>query len=155
MVDSCTFKNVQNDLDGKEFDYLAVCKASALYFRRSKSGSSKENRIINCCFDGVRMNKAFLIAIEGYEKPREDIVVLVDKCTFSHCVSQRESKKLIREYFSYHGLFNKEKSVHATQISNCKGLDKVNSEGSNASNLSIDFTSTFGRRIGSDLTLLE
>lgn len=147
-VDSCIFKNIQNDFDGNDSDYRRAYTASALCFRRSKRGSSKKNRIINCSFDGVEMKKAFLIAPDGYEKPWEDTVISVYECTFSHCVSQRKSAKLIREYFTYYGLFRKEKSVHATEISHCKGLDKINSEGSSAGNLSINYISTSGRRIG-------
>ena len=155
IVDSCVFKNVQNDFDGKDSNLFAAYNKSALKFCRSKRTESKENRIVNCYFDGVEMKKAFLIAADGKERPREDTVISVYNCSFSHCVTQRESKKLIRENFTYCGLFNKEKSVHATQISNCKGLDKINSEGSKAENLSINYTSSSGRTIGADLTLLE
>lgn len=159
IVDSCIFKNVQNDFNGEDFNriagYNAAYDASALRFRRSKSTESKENRIEKCYFDGVEMKKAFLIAADGDEKPWEDTVISVYNCSFSHCVTQRESKKLIREYFTYRGLFNKEKSVHATQISYCKGLDKINSEGSKAENLFINYTSSSGRTIGADLTLLD
>lgn len=155
IVDSCVFKNVQNDFNGEDSRLYAAWNKSALKFERSKSIESKENRIVNCYFDGVEMKKAFLIAADGKERPREDTVISVYNCSFSHCVTQRESKKLIREYFTYCGLFNKEKSVHATQISYCKGLDKINSEGSKAENLSINYTSSSGRTIGADLTLLE
>lgn len=159
IVDSCIFKNVQNDFNGEDFGRITgenlAYDAAALRFTRSKRTESKENRIVNCCFDGVEMKKAFLIAADGNEKPWEDTVISVYNCSFSHCVTQRESKKLIREYFTYYGHFNKEKSVHATQISYCKGLDKINSEGSRAENLSINHTSSSGRTIGADLTLSE
>lgn len=154
-VDSCIFKNIHNDFDGDDSNYSRACDASAIRFRRSKNTSSKLNIITNCSFDGVAMKKAFLIAPDGFERPWEDTVVKVDNCKFSHCVSERKSKKLIREYFSYRGLFNKEKSVHAAYISCCEGLDKTNSEGSRADNLSMNFTSTYGRRIGSDLPYVD
>ncbi len=152
IVDSCTFKNIQNDFYGDDSNYRKAYDASALRFRRSKRGA-QESKINNCNFDGIRMKKAFLIASEGYEKPKNDRVVSVCGCTFTHCVTQRKSKKLIREYFWYYGLFDKKKDVHAVNLSNCKGLDKINCEGSRPKNLSINNISTSGRKIGADLTL--
>lgn len=153
-VDTCIFKNVKNDYDGEDSNLCAAYAASALKFRRSKKATSKVNDIHNCCFDGVDIKKAFLIAPDGYENPW-DTVISVRKCAFSHCVTKRESKKLIREYFTYFGLFNKEKSVHATDISYCTGLDKLNSEGASPDNLSINYTSSSGRKIGADETIYD
>ena len=152
-VYSCIFKNIHNDFDGDDSYLPGAYKASAICFCRCKNTSSKLNIITNCSFDGVAMKKAFLIAPDGFERPWEDTVVKVDNCKFSHCVSERKSKKLIGEYFSYYGLFNKERIVHATNIYCCEGLDKTNSEGSRADNLSINFISTYGRKIGSNFTL--
>ena len=152
IVDSCIFKNVQNDFEENDSDLESAYRTSALIFRRSKRIASNENRVVDCNFDGVNMKKAFLIASGGYERPFEDATVSVYRCTFSHCISQRKSKKLIKEYFSYYGLFNRKKHVHATRISDCKGLEKINLEGFVADDLIIDYTSTYGRKIGADLT---
>lgn len=140
LVENCSFKNITNDCGYK----------SSLSFIRNGRWDSKENRVHKCLFDGISINNMFLIDVDGYEKPYDETSVEICDCTFRNCETKRKSKKLISEYISYYGVFNKEKSVYCTKIRNCTGIDKINSEGCTASNTSINFTSTYGRKIGAE-----
>ena len=68
IVDSCIFKNVQNDFEENDSYLESAYRTSALIFRRSKRIASNENRVVDCNFDGVNMKKAFLIASGGFER---------------------------------------------------------------------------------------
>lgn len=155
IVENCVFKNITNDFeDEHEISTERAAEYSALYFTRNKGWDSMENKVCNCVFDGISMNKAFLIACNGVEKPNGDVVT-VSKCTFSHCETKRQSKKLIKEFFSYYGAFSKKKSVNATKMSNCTGIERFNTEGCAAADLSINHISTFGRKIGADDSMTD
>jgi hypothetical protein len=162
FVEDCLFKNITNDFEGDEYsmwelfmDTSSAISNSALLFKRSKRSDSTVNRVHKCTFDGISMNKAFLIAVNGHERPKDETVVEISDCTFLHCETKRKSKKLIREYFSYYGAFNKEKKVHCTKIYACKGIEQFNMNGGIASDNSINFKSTYGRGIGASQSLNE
>lgn len=153
IVENCIFKSITNDFEGDGMR-MAV-ENSALWFKRGKRSDSKENEVCHCTFDGINMKKAFLIACEGYEKPRDGVVVTVSNCNFSHCQTERKSKKLIREFFSYYNALKKEKEIKATKIVKCTGIERFNSEGYLATDLSINYISTFGRKIGAESSITD
>ena len=75
-------------------------------------------------------------------------VVGVNKCTFLNCTTERDSKKIIKEYDTYFGLFNAIKEVHAVYISDCKGLDKVNQGNGQSEDIIIKAKDKKGLNIG-------
>lgn len=125
-ISHCHFKDIV--LDEEISDAQALYKgliSSAIFFRRGKNKDSKISIIRKCIFEGVTANACFLIASDGFEKPHDNIVAIVEDCDFKNCTTKRKSGKLIREHFQYLGMFNKEHDVHAIRISDCRGLDNV------------------------------
>jgi hypothetical protein len=157
LVKDCLFKDIANDSDASSdmIDMMLAVKDSSLVFRRNEHYNSKENRVEHCTFDGIGLNGAFLIAVDQYERPYDDTVVNISDCTFSHCETKRQCKDIIREECNYYGVFNKRQTLRCVKISNCYGLDKINTEGCSAVDTSINFTSTYGRHIGADHSVDE
>jgi hypothetical protein len=84
----------------------------------------KNSKIKNCIFECVDAKEGFLIggnAVNG----DEGIKVMVEDCEFINCVSKRESKKLIKQYDYYFGMFNKRKEVKVVDVRNSKGWENV------------------------------
>lgn len=79
-------------------------------------------------------------------------VVYVEDCSFQNCSTKRESGKIIKEYSSYFGLFDREIKVRAVSIGqNCKGLDKINEENGYTKDVVVKAETNTGIKIGATL----
>lgn len=111
----------------------------------------EEAYLKKCIFNGVEVENDFLIKADcGNEKP-SGVVAHIEECSFKNCSTKRKSGKLIKEYIQYNTLFKKNQDFHAIEISNCKGLDKINKEKSEADNVEVRTRATTGNIIGSSV----
>ena len=117
-------------------------------FRRGKNSKAEANYIKKCIFDGVELGDNFLIGAVGHEKPA-GIVTYIESCDFKNCTTKGASRKIIKEYIKYDTLFKKNIDFHANHVSGCRGLDKVNKEGTKTETVEIRTISTTGNAIGS------
>lgn len=117
-------------------------------FRRAKKSKTRANSLKKCIFDGVELGDNFLIAAIGNEKP-SGTVTYIESCDFKNCSTKRESGKIIKEYIKYDTLFKKDIDFHANHVSECRGLDKINMEGTETETVEIRTVSTTGNSIGS------
>lgn len=149
-VEFCQFNNIKNlpsnnCREGFEQD------GSSIIFRRTKDSKSNANYLKKCIFDGVSIDKNFLIAASAWEKPY-GTVTYIEECDFKNCITKRSSGKIIKEYTFYDTLFKKNQAFHANIITNCRGLDKVNKEASSQTEkVQINIVSTNGNQIGSTI----
>lgn len=105
---------------------------SLIVLSRGKESDSPKNIVSGCVFDGISVDEGFIIEAKISGKPCGEVASVSD-CKFSHCTTNRESEKLIRQYSYYWGFRNRQVDFLAISISNCSGLDNVNTEGSKAS----------------------
>lgn len=149
-VEFCQFSNIKNLPDNNArvgFEQERSC----IMFRRAKEASSKANYLKKCIFEGVSIDKNFLIAATGYEKPY-DTVTYIEDCDFRNCETKRGSGKIIKEYIYYDTLFKKNQEFHANKLNNCRGLDRINKEMVQSDvNVEIKRVSTNGNQVGSAL----
>ena len=88
--------------------------------------TEKKSKIKNCVFECVDAKDGFVIG--GFAaNGDEGIKVMVEDCEFINCASKRESKKLIKQYDYYLGMFNKRKEVKVVDVRNSKGWENVTS----------------------------
>jgi len=137
-VEFCEFRNIKNEYEG----YVSEEKSCiALSSRRSP------NYIKKCIFEGVELNELFLISAFGNEKP-SGIVTYIQECTFKNCCTKRSSQVIIKEYMKYDS-WGRKKDFHANKISDCRGLENVNKEGSITKNTEMRTMTADGVPIGS------
>lgn len=121
-VEHCQFVNTKsNDINGLN---ALIFQKGCITFQRSKELRSRENRLLECRFDGAELNMGYLISANCFEKPSGP-VTFIENCSFKNCVSQRENGEIIREYIQYDTLFKKDQSFRANIILNCKGVDNT------------------------------
>lgn len=118
-IDFCEFYNIKYENGASGF------KDACLYFPKAKGQEANVSRVRNCIFNGVNARDGFLIMGDVHDK-KSGITAYVEECSFKNCVTNHESEKIIKEYSSYSGLFNRQIKVNAVVIYNCRGLDKVN-----------------------------
>lgn len=149
-VEFCQFINTRNAIESYESDL------SCVQFRRGKGSDGKANYLKNCIFDGADLEDNFLIGAVAIEKP-SGTVTYIENCDFKNCSTQRESGKIIKEYVQYDTLFKKDVNFHANTISGCKGLDKINKEGSKSESVEIRPASNVGVSgdVGAPAALLQ
>ncbi len=145
-IDFCQFGNIKNTLEGYD---CFLSERACITLRRSKGSESRPNFIEKCIFDGAELNDNFLISASGYEKP-SGTVINIQECDFRNCSTKRSTQKIIKEYMQYDS-WGKTKDFHANQISNCRGLDKVNKEGGETEDIEIPTKTTAGIPIGSSI----
>ncbi|MFS0821604.1 hypothetical protein [Bacillus sp. 1P02SD] len=158
----CTNNIIKTDFDGGvtieycEFDNLTYTNGSSfvsegsLYFQRTKNKSSTFSTVKKCVFNGFKTESGFLILGNVFEKIKGPTAFIED-CTFQNCVTNRESGKIIKQYSSYFGLFNKEIEVEAISIRNCRGLDKINKENGYTEDVIIKGETPTGAKIGASI----
>ncbi|MFJ6090914.1 hypothetical protein [Pseudomonas chlororaphis] len=114
-----------------EFVNTRPCNEDTIFGRASLlfrgNGDSPVSRISQCKFDGFDGEDKFLIAA-SFTSKFSGSKVYVEDCTFTHCRSTRESGKIIKEYDHYLGLFDRRVETKPVNISQCRGLDKINTE---------------------------
>lgn len=149
-VEFCQFINTRNAIESYESDL------SCVQFRRGKGSDGKANYLKNCIFDGADLEDNFLIGAVAIEKP-SGTVTYIENCDFKNCSTQRESGKIIKEYVQYDTLFKKDVNFHANTVSGCKGLDKINKEGSKSESVEIRPASNVGVSgdVGAPAALLQ
>lgn len=147
-VEFCQFINTRNTKEN--------FRNSCITFTRTKSSKTRSNYLKKCIFDGVEMGNNFLIEADVFEKPH-GVVTYIENCDFKNCSTQRASGKIIKEYIQYDTLFKKDINFHANIISDCKGLDKINKEGSKAESVEIRPASNVGVSgdVGAPAALLQ
>lgn len=129
-VEFCQFINTRNAIESYSSNL------SCVQFQRGRSSDAKANYLKNCIFDGADLEDNFLIGAVAIEKP-SGTVTHIENCDFKNCSTQRESGKIIKEYVQYDTLFKKDVNFHANTVSGCKGLDKINKEGSKSDSAEI------------------
>ena len=148
-VEFCQFINIKNTKEDDGFAHI-FASLSCVTFRRAKESKTRANYLKKCIFDGVELGDNFLIGALGFEKPY-NTVTYIESCDFKNCSTKRNSGKIIKEYLKYNTLFKKDIDFHANHVSKCRGLDKVNKEGTEIENVEIRTISTKGNVIGSTL----
>lgn len=116
-ISLCEFTNI------KESEMTWRDKAS-IEFDRGDHHSS-ENLIHLCMFNGVHLDKHYLIAPTTGRKKPEGTVVTVRDCSFSNCTTNRVDKEIINLHTKYDTIFKKDMSFDAVEIINCKGLESI------------------------------
>lgn len=138
-IEFCEFYNLVNDIS------TGYSNAS-LEFSCGKDTPS--SRLSKCIFDGVKIGKGFLVEGNTYEKI-SGTKVFVEDCTFNNSTTERPSNVIVKQYSHYYGLFNREVETKPVSISNCKGLDKVNTGGKGRAATFVIRTATpAGEKIG-------
>lgn len=140
-VEFCEFRNIKNEYEG----YVSEKKSCI-----ALSPGSSPNYIKKCIFDGVELNKLFLISAfsaYGHEKP-SGTVTYIQECTFKNCSTKCSSQVIIKEYMEYDS-WGRKKNFHANKISDCRGLENVNKEGSVTKNTEMRTETADGVPIGS------
>lgn len=130
-VEFCQFINTRNTKES-----IISKRISCITFTRTKSSKTRANYLKKCIFDGVELGDNFLIEADVFEKPH-GVVTYIENCDFKNCSTKRASGKIIKEYIQYDTLFKKDINFHANIISDCKGLDKINKEGSKSDSVEI------------------
>lgn len=148
-VEFCQFINTKNTKENNIFTSI-ISGLSCVTFRRAKESKARANYLKKCIFDGVELGDNFLIGALGTEKP-SGTVTYIESCDFKNCSTKRTSGKIIKEYIKYNTLFKKNTDFHANHVSKCRGLDKVNKEGTETETVEIRTMSTMGNAIGSAL----
>lgn len=123
IVKNCKFNNIKVTEDFEKFGRQT--KGVCITLARNKGALTKANQISNCVFNGVRLNKGFLIAAIEFPDRPFDIVTEISDCTFERCTTKRESGKIIKEYVGYYPVIDRTmKDFHANIISGCDGLNQ-------------------------------
>lgn len=148
-VEFCQFINTKNTKENDIYTQI-VTGLSCVTFRRSKDSKARTNYLKKCIFDGVEMGDNFLIGALGNEKP-SGTVTYIEDCDFKNCSTKRASGQIIKEKIQYDTLFKKNIDFHANKVSDCRGLDKINKEGTETGVVAIRTVSTTGNTIGSTL----
>ena len=148
-VEFCQFINTKNTKEDNLF-VRVFSGLSCLTFQRAKESKTSANYLKKCIFEGVELGDNFLIGALGIEKPY-GTVTYIENCDFKKCATKRASGKIIKEYIQYDTLFKKNIDFHANHVSDCRGLDKVNKEGTDTGAIEIRTISTTGNTIGSTL----
>lgn len=78
-------------------------------------------------FDNVDAKYGFIIAGSAIHH-HDRINVYVEDCDFINCASLRDSKKLIKEWDHYYGMFNKRKDAKVVEVKNSYGWQNVSSK---------------------------
>lgn len=131
--------------------YDTINGNSCISFSRDKKGYA--SNLNHCVFDGVETNEGFLIsAPHQLYNPKAKTVAFIENCDFRNCTTKRESEKIIKEFSTYDSLFKKGQQFKAISISECKGLDKINCEKSEADVVIKKNQTASGETIGSTLT---
>lgn len=117
----CKFYNLAYGDGGYKNSFETQETQSILYFYANKSSS---HRIEKCQFDHILLAQGYLT--EQNLLYKKDLPINVEECTFENCFTNREDKKILKEYDRVYGkLRNKGKSMLAINIRDCKGLDQV------------------------------
>lgn len=154
-VEFCQFintKNTKNIFSWRFGLFWETFGLSCVTFSRAKDSKTRANYLKKCIFDGVELGDNFLIGALGIEKP-SGTVTYIESCDFKNCSTKRTSGKIIKEYIKYDTLFKKNIDFHANQVSECRGLDKVNKERTETETVEIRTVSTEGNAIGSALAM--
>ena len=80
--------------------------------------------VLKCIFEGIYLEEGFLIAGNTFEKIKKSKVE-VTSCNFKNCYTKRSSKKILKEYDFYYGLFDRIVETNPLTFNNCVGLDQV------------------------------
>lgn len=121
-VSSCEFINYK---DTRPALTMGIYLSCGILFHQSKYS---QNSVSKCVFDGIEINKGFLIATEITEKLSGHTATVSD-CDFRNCSTKRDSGKIIKNYASYNNLFGKKCDELAVSIEKCRGLDSVKKNG--------------------------
>ena len=140
-IDYCEFINTSHGND-----------KAVISLTRGPGKKSEGNLISNCIFNGVDLNKEYLIepkTTRDKSKPY-DVVISVDDCGFLNCVSQ---VGLIKKQIKYDKLFKTNLDFYAVSTYHCKGLENLNKGAYKADpeQYVVKEISTSGERIGSIL----
>lgn len=103
-------KNIDNDRD---YDPEIMIKLK-----------EKNSIIKDCIFECVDAKYGFIIGSSANDD-RDGIKVMIEDCEFINCASQRESKKLIKQWEHYYGMFNKRKETKVVDVINSQGWGNV------------------------------
>jgi hypothetical protein len=131
-------------------DEITLLDDACLYFTRMKGNDASYSTVKKCLFNGINLKEGFLIMGNVFEKLSGPTAYIED-CNFQNCVTNRSSGKIIKEYSSYFGLFNKQIEVKAIEIRNCKGLDKINLENGYTDDVIIKAKTSKGLKIGATI----
>ena len=150
-VEFCQFINTRNTKES-----IISRRISCITFTRTKSSKTRVNYLKKCIFDGVDLGSRLVIKASVWEKAK-GVVTYIENCDFKNCSTQRASGKIIKEYIQYDTLFKKDVNFHANIISDCRGLDKINKEGSKSESVEIRSTLNVGVSgdVGAPAALLQ
>lgn len=141
-IDYCEFINTSHGND-----------KAVISLTRGPGKKSERNLISNCIFNGVDLNKEYLIepkTAKDKSKPY-DVVISVDDCGFLNCVSQ---VGLIKKQIKYDKLFKTNLDFDAVYTCRCKGLENLNKGAYKADpeQYVVKETNTSGELIGSEMS---
>lgn len=141
-IDYCEFINTSHGND-----------KAVISLTRGPGKKSERNLISNCIFNGVDLNKEYLIepkTTKDKSKPY-DVVISVDDCGFLNCVSQ---VGLIKKQIKYDKLFKTNLDFDAVSTYHCKGLENLNKGAYKADpeQYVVKETNTSGELIGSEMS---
>jgi hypothetical protein len=178
VVSNCQFIECKNDVIKVAEGYLASVQSSIIgylavthcqfYNWKCDDGVAAtiidfsqingENILSGCVFDGVESYSEFI----GSPASFEDIAhLLISNCEFHHIAvespSYDEDNGIVRRTHTFHyGPFNKrEKVVTSVTLENCKGLGKLNKEGSSLKKVPVKYKTDEGKLIGIDSEELD
>ncbi len=153
-ISFCEFNNWEAPIvapsEGGNILFLHSQK-SMLCFTRYIGSKYNTNHISNCVFNGMVARKNFLI--EGRSDTKlggHDKVVQIANTTFANCTTQRESKKIIKEYTQFEKLLSKKPDEQkVVQIcDDCRGWNEVNITGGINENVVLKQKTMAGKDIG-------
>lgn len=142
---SIRFCEFNNWADGRPDDSIFV--PAMLSFQKTRK-DGVNSTVSDCVFNGMSAHYSFLIKGHAHEKI-DGYAVVVEKCSFMNCTTDRESGKIIKIYdYYFPRLSKKRKEQTVTWVSNCRGLDQVNNGSNVNTDVVIKTKNSAGAKIG-------
>lgn len=154
IIEFCEFFNIDISKEKNSVLGLFDMPITAINIDYSDEKCSK---ITNCIFNGCNLGNNFLIGSDSTHGKLKGYAISVEKCSFRNIKTTRNNKEIIKKTATYLNIFNQSKEVQATIVSDCSGLDSINSSGSAFENAVLKTTTLSGDPIGAviDETLLD
>ncbi len=110
----CHFYNI---IVENEYKFGSAGATAISIWANAKGNSSIEK----CRFDGINVNKGFLIAVDSAKKIPEQIATMYS-CTLENASTLRESGSIIKRKYSFRDMFKKRHTEFGLNVINCKGF---------------------------------
>ena len=127
-------------------------RTTCLEFYRGDQKNELPSKVKKCLFKGIdiRNSDATFILASGL---KDRVVVYIEDCDFQNCATKNEDASLVNENGTYKNIFKKYVNFKSVEVSNCKGMEKVNKSQGFIDDVILKTSTSNGSPIGANISI--